>query len=59
MSRLILELRNGKPASRRVSEAELRKLNKPMPKPKPGKYDADVLRYGSNFNQKNVVFGGE
>lgn len=59
MSKLILELKGGKPVARRVSEDELRELNKPMPKPRPGKYDTDVARYGSNFDQKNVVFGGE
>ena len=58
MSRLILELKGGRPVSRRVSEAELRELNKPAPTPKPGRYDADVQRFGSNFDQKNVVFGG-
>ena len=59
MSRLILELKGGRPVSRRVSEAELRELNKPAPTPKPGRYDADVQRYGSNFNQCNTVFGGK
>ena len=59
MSRLILELKGGRPVSRRVSEAELRELNKPMPKPKPGRYDADVQRFGSNFDQCNTVFGNE
>lgn len=58
MSRLILELKGGRPVSRRVSEAELRELNQPAPTPKPGKYDAEVRRYGSCFDQKNVVFGG-
>lgn len=59
MSRLILELKGGRPVSRRVSEAELRELNKPAPTPKPGRYDANVCRYGSRFDQKNVVFGGK
>ena len=59
MSRLILELRNGKPVSRRVSESELRKLNQPTPTPKPGRYDAELHRYGSNFDQRNTVFGGK
>ena len=55
----IIEMVDGKPRTRLVSDEELRRLNTPKESARPGKYDADISRYGSRFGIKNRIFGSK
>lgn len=55
----IIEMVNGRPRSRLVSEEELKALNTPKGTSRPGKYDADVRRYGDRFGVRNAIFGNK
>lgn len=55
----IIELVNGHPKARVVTEAELKALNTPKEPARPGKYDADIALYGDRFGVRNAVFGNK
>lgn len=55
----IVEMVGGRPRTRLVGEDELKRLNTPVCTKRKCAYDAEVERYGTNFDVRNTVFGNE